>query len=696
MRHQLWATCLMLLASVGSAQQQSLRDVEVMFKAAQQQELVDGDLAGAIAQYKAVVARAGSNRAVAAKALLRMAECYRKQGDAEARRVYERLVREYPEQKEAVVVAQARLGGESPAANGSAVVRKLWTGDILGTISADGRRLSYTDWSSGNLAVHDFALGTDRTVTGNKPGSGARESFAEESAISKDGDQIAYTWFDDTQRQYELRLVDLRNAGVPRSRLLYRNDDLNWIGPGDWSPDGKWLAVTTARKDLTTQLGLVNTANGSFRVLKSTGWAGPGKVFFSPNGKYVAFDVPPTDSGVQRDIHVLAVDGSREIPAVVHPSDDRLMGWSPDGSHVLFASDRSGSRGLWTQAIADGETRGAPQLVKPNIESNWSMGMTRNGALYLGTSTGEMNVIVASVDLASGKEIAPQVQPIQQFVGSNGAPEWSPDGKQLAFISNRDLGFNRGKLIGIWSPETGRVRDLNVRLAYFTSVTWSPDGSSFALGGTDHKGRGGVFIVDAQTGETKPLVLTTVENFVGQYPRWAADGRKIFYRTRSEGGPTPVARFIERDIATGREREIARGRLGHIVPSPDGKWIATAAADSATRETRVLLLPVEGGVTRTIMQAPSAGGFAVAPVAWTRDGKALIISKVSPTAPESSDLWVVAVGGGEPRKLDVVLPERSAISLHPDGRQLAFNSRDRRTTEVWVLENFLPRSSPRP
>ena len=50
------------------------------------------------------------NRAVAAQALVRMAECYQKLGDSESRKIYEQIVRDYTDQKDAVTVAKAHLG----------------------------------------------------------------------------------------------------------------------------------------------------------------------------------------------------------------------------------------------------------------------------------------------------------------------------------------------------------------------------------------------------------------------------------------------------------------------------------------------------------------------------------------------------------------------------------------------------------
>ena len=172
-------------------------DAERMFKAARNAELVDGDLKGAIKQYDAIVAKFGqTHRDVAADALVRMAECHTKLGNAEARKIYARVIKDYSDQKEAVAVAQARLANGNPdeSAKGD---RVIWAGEnathVGGSISPDGRFVSYTDWwYTGNLMLHDLASGTDRPLTPNKDWRG--EGNALSSAFSSDGKQLAYGW----------------------------------------------------------------------------------------------------------------------------------------------------------------------------------------------------------------------------------------------------------------------------------------------------------------------------------------------------------------------------------------------------------------------------------------------------------------------------------------------------------------------
>src|SRR5205807_218335 len=126
----------------------------------------------------------------------------------------------------------------------------------------------------------------------------------------RDGKQLAYSWFTFKSKRHEIRVISLQGSGVPAFRRLFDNEDVQEIRPHDWSPDGKWIAVSLHRVDRSAQIGLVSTENGSLRVLKSVDWRGPSHMFFSPDGKYLAFDL-------QGDVFILAINGSREIPAVV-------------------------------------------------------------------------------------------------------------------------------------------------------------------------------------------------------------------------------------------------------------------------------------------------------------------------------------------------------------------------------------------
>ncbi len=102
-------TILVLSAMVATvfASPQKRDRTDVQFEAAAKKETVDGDLKAAIEIYQKI-AQSG-NRVAAANALVRMGQCYEKLGDTEAKKAYERVVREFGDQKEAVAEARKRL-----------------------------------------------------------------------------------------------------------------------------------------------------------------------------------------------------------------------------------------------------------------------------------------------------------------------------------------------------------------------------------------------------------------------------------------------------------------------------------------------------------------------------------------------------------------------------------------------------------
>ena len=327
---------------------------EVALKAAMNIEFISGDVAGAIARYRALADRYRTTASpVAAKALVQMAASYERLGKPEARETYEEILRVFPEQRDAVALARKRL------AEGAAVVlaargdRAVWTGldvDLFGTVSPDGRYLTYTDWNStNNLMVRDLKNGSSRPLTNNS--TYGEFGYTGYSAISRDGRYVAYEWNPrDTNRQ-ELRVTELAAATAPSARVV-RSEERRKIRPFDWSPDGKWVAALIT-EDTSNQIGLIAVSDGELRILKSIDWRGPMKILFSPDGRYIAFDLAGWRHARAPQI-VMAADGSRETAVVSDPGSNTLMGWSRDGD-VLFTSDRSGTLALWSVPIAEGK-----------------------------------------------------------------------------------------------------------------------------------------------------------------------------------------------------------------------------------------------------------------------------------------------------------------------------------------------------
>jgi Tol biopolymer transport system component len=702
--------CVAALQTTGA--QQSAAQAEKLLASAQHKATIDGDLKGAIEDYKKVVAAAGANRALAAQALVRMAECYQRLGDAEARRVYERVVREFADQKEFVALAEARIGRSETARMTSRRITSVPVGGVgYGTVSPDGRYFPYTNWEYGDLFVRDLVTGTDRRLTNLSAQYAKPSQFSVQAAFSKDGRQIAYGWV--VAPKTELRIIDLAGTGLPQPRRLFGSDDVANIWPDDWSPDGKWLAVQLRRVDKTAQMGLVGVHDGVLHILKSVDWRGATRIMFSPDGRYLAYDLPASDTDNRRDVFILATDGSREVKAVADPGNDVVMGWSADGSALLFSSDRTGTVGLWRLRVADGRPNGAPELIKPQIDGA-PLGVGKNGALYSLVHHPRFNaavsadVQVAAFDFETGRLLSPPETAVQRFVGTNNFPTWSPDGKQLAYISMRQTATEGGGaatknsfIIGIRATQTGHVREMPTGLnLYPPTIRWSADGRSLLTHGRDNKGRQGLFRINVEA-ETVSVIALSTDDGELRSPSESSDGKRIYYMHGYVGDADREFAVIERDVITGTERELLRER-GIFAPgpapmlSPDGQWILVSTVSPAAQVAALKLVPVRGGQPQEIVQEdlPRRVGLQ----GWTPDGRAILVAVsdtfqgIGVTAPgAATELWRVPLDGSERRKLDLNVAGMTPFSVHPDGGQIAYGLTERaKDDEVWVLENFLP------
>ncbi len=180
--------------------QQAPATPEAKLGAAQHQAEVEGNLDNAIALYKDVVADKRASRATVATALLHMADAYQKLGSAQARKIYEQIVKEYADQPASLAAARTALvaltgGGQAPT------IRKIPTEGLdldSATISSDGRSISAVT-SSGGLALRDMTTGAVRILAGQQVEP--RNDTIYSPVLSPDGKRVAYTFVHDPSFQ---------------------------------------------------------------------------------------------------------------------------------------------------------------------------------------------------------------------------------------------------------------------------------------------------------------------------------------------------------------------------------------------------------------------------------------------------------------------------------------------------------------
>ena len=257
---------------------------EVLLEAARKKELLEGNLDAAIKQYKEIIFRYSTNRAVVAKALVQMGQCYDKLGDAEARKAYERVVRDFGDQKDAVAEARKHLRTKGGSAENGIVARLVEEnndGRYGPAISRDGHYIASARCcepdTERQVRVHDLTSGEVRRLVAGDP----REEKFDSALISPDGKQVAYGRAPLPKGLHEVYVVGI-DGSAPR--LLLSG---GWTQA--WSPDGKYLLAVTYRNKEPQRLLL--PVSGGDPVVIGTGDMRTAR--FSPDGSHFAFAKPP-------------------------------------------------------------------------------------------------------------------------------------------------------------------------------------------------------------------------------------------------------------------------------------------------------------------------------------------------------------------------------------------------------------------
>jgi len=684
---------------------QNSSEHKVLFEKAKFTMETKGDLKGAIKLFEEIIKKYPHERSYSAKSQLYIGLCYEKLGVKEAQKAYQKVIDNYPEQAEAVKVAKEKLSilirAKAPIekVDRKLKIRQIWAGrgvDILGSVSPDGKYLCFTDWNTGDLAIRDLSTGKNRRLT-NKGSWLKSQEFALFSEWAPDSKHIVYNWYNGPKEDF----FELHTVGIDGSEpnVLYRNIEASYPQAFDWSPDGKSiLAGFFNLENDNFQIGLITLKDGSIRIIKRFKKAyartSPWGFNFSPDGSYIAYDFTSGKNTQNRDIYLLSADGSREIPLIKHPALDYVLEWTPDGRGLLFGSGRTGSQGLWFIRVKEGKPLRTPILIKDNIGTILPMGCTAKGNFFYGIPSDISNIYTAEIDPNTGQVLTPPKKKVLFYEGHNYYPDYSPDGKKLAYMRlflGRTEPFRQDTLC-IVSLDTGEEIELNPSLRQFGYPRWSPDGKYISLEGFEEEGQNGIFRIDVQTGEYEPVVVCENEYEIYSH-RWSVDGSAIFYTRGNRKAKTSLI-FVH-DFETGQDRKLAGSPSDakDIDISPDGKSLVLL-----NREKKRVLrtIPTAGGEPQELYSFVEQDGNFILTPAWTADGHFILLPKRQPLQVDGQDMpmdmWRIPVEGGEPQKLNLTMYRIRHLSVHPDGLHLAFSAMGSilKFPEVWVMENFLP------
>ncbi|MBD3368436.1 MAG: hypothetical protein GF405_09750 [Candidatus Eisenbacteria bacterium] len=179
------------------------------------------------------------------------------------------------------------------------------------------------------------------------------------------------------------------------------------------------------------------------------------------------------------------------------------------------------------------------------------------------------------------------------------APAPSPDGAAIAFSYMGD--------IWIVDASGGDARRLTVHEAYDSSPVWSPDGRRIAFS-SDRRGNTDVYVVQADGGE--PTRLTCHDSW-DEVQCWTRDGSEILFTSRRD---TLEYELFAVDAEGGMPYRVIRDRANNPAVSPDGRWIAYVRGRTSWWRKHY-----RGSASRDLWIRAVDGGTSVRLVDWTGD-----------------------------------------------------------------------------
>ncbi|MBI4903645.1 MAG: PD40 domain-containing protein [Acidobacteria bacterium] len=386
-------------------------------------------------------------------------------------------------------------------------------------------------------------------------------------AFSPDGNQVAFVWNGDGLNNFDI-YVKMTGSGTA---LRLTTDPAVDDFPA-WSPDGSQIAFLSSRAP--RGLYVVSPLGGPVRKLADLDWA-PARPSWSVDGKFVVssrtYNEPPQPG--DGAVVFVPAEGSREVRtmlipkpgtrylhpafspdgrelAVVHcqgpmcqlqvlsldrellPKDPPRtiqsewsyvygLAWTPDGDSVVASGFRPPDHHLWRVPV---RTTSEPKRIELAGDRALRPAISRKGnRLAFAHSTSKPDIW----RWERGRRSSPFLHSTVRDTN----PQFSPDGRRIAFESARD-----GQEIAIWTANangTGAVRiTRGLGGTHSGTPRWSPCGRWLAFDSQSSTGRFDVWTVEVGGGPPVRLTDGTADNAA---PSWSRDGKRIYFTSNRSG-----------------------------------------------------------------------------------------------------------------------------------------------------------------
>ena len=444
----------------------------------------------------------------------------------------------------------------------------------LQLVAQEEARLLRFPTVSGNQLVFSYA--GDLYTTGINGGMARKltsdvgyEMFPK---FSPDGKEIAFTGqYDGNTEVFKIPAT----GGVPQ-RLTYtatlgRDDIGDRMGPNNivmtWTPDGKNIVYRSRKKSFNDFRGQLYTVDVSGGLSKEIPLSDGGFASYSPDGSKLAFNWVFREfrtwkyyrGGMADDIRIYDFKSGKVDKVTDSPAQDVFPMWI--GTEIYFVSDRDRTANLFVYDTATKATRKVTDFTDYDIKfpshSDTHIAFEKGGYIYLfDVKTQESKKLTINIS---------NDQPWSRNEWKNASKTitgaaLSPNGERVVFSARGD----------IWSlPATkGITRNLTSTSGVNErGADWSPDGKHIAYI-SDKTGEFEIYM-EKQDGSEEPVQLTKGGNTYIFSLEWSPDSKKILYNNKKR-----ELCYVDVDTKNVTVVETSDRSTGFSYSwSPDSKWI---------------------------------------------------------------------------------------------------------------------------
>lgn len=549
----------------------------------------------------------------------------------------------------------------------------LWTLPMSGGTATRTSSLmqdtAYPDWSPDgkSIAFQSYKSGTFHVWAMNPDGSNVRELTSgfyddREPQFSPDGTKIVFSSdrppdgspAGTATGSYNLWTLTLATGQL--TEITHTSGGIDYYYP-TWSPDGKQITYVDSSHAIES---IAADGTGSATTLYSDLTNTFYSPIWSPDGKSLAYtELDNQGTLTQLFVNGNAVSGNQDVFAFPArwASNDTLI-YAADG-HILQRSLSSDSVSTIPFSAKVTFNRASYPMKAHDFDSTKKQPAT--GILSPELSPDGRHVVFVALNQLWEMEIGHKPVALTNTPWAKATPAWSPDGKYLAYASDRDgpmaiyiRNMNTGSTRRLTTPFTGAQAKL----------AWSPDGKKIAFESAldSEAGSQALYVADVATGNFNQIFSPSQDAKGAQYeiafepgaPTWGPDSNTIAlavqqsYSTRFREGESEI---LTVDASTGATHiydpypyETITNRVEGDGPvwSPDGNYMAYVLDDV------LWILPVDKTTGAPAGPPKQLTNEVADQLSWSGDSQHILYDS-------AGTLRMVSVNGGQPTTVPVHL-----------------------------------------